>query len=270
MNQIEQRTFDHHESCMGTVFRFAGRTPLNEQDHADALTGACAFLHSADEMFSLYKPESPLSRLARGETNVAALDPIVDEIWNACEAWSAETDGWFNAFTPDRTFDPSGLVKTWAATEAARRLLAAGVTDFAVNAGGDVWLSDGVTGERSWKVGISKPITIASPEAGILTVFDLFNSPMRAVATSGTAERGLHIWNPRSYEFAENELIQVTVIAEDLIKADVWATAAFAEGVDAVARLNRVPNLEALFVLRDGGLAGTDGLINYFAKVEGE
>ena len=55
-----------------------------------------------------------------------------------------------------------------------------------------------------------------------------------------------------------------------MIKADVWATAAFAEGVDAVARLNRVPNLEALFVLRDGGLAGTDGLINYFAKVEGE
>ena len=93
---------------------------------------------------------------------------------------------------------------------------------------------------------------------------------MRAVATSGTAERGLHIWNPRTYEFAENELIQVTVIADDLIKADVWATAAFAEGVDAVARLNRVPNLEALFVLRDGGLAGTDGLINYFAKVEGD
>jgi thiamine biosynthesis lipoprotein len=255
---------------MGTVFRFAGRTPLNEQDHSDALAGACAFLHVADEMFSLYKPESPLSRLARGETSVADLNPIVDEIWNACEAWSAETDGWFNAFTPDRTFDPSGLVKTRAATEAARQLLAAGITDFAVNAGGDVWLSDGVTGERSWKVGISKPVTIASPEAGILTVFDLFNSPMRAVATSGTAERGLHIWNPRSYEFAENELIQVTVIADDLIKADVWATAAFAEGVDAVARLNRVPNLEALFVLRDGGLAGTDGLVNYFAKVEGE
>ena len=255
---------------MGTVFRFAGRTPLNEKDHADALTRACAFLHAADAVFSLYKPESPLSQLARGETKVADCPEIVEEIWNACEAWSSVTDGWFSAFTPERIFDPSGVVKTWAAAEAGRLLKDSGLTDFGVNAGGDVWLADGVTGEHGWKVGISKPVTIASPEAGILTVFDLFNSPMRAVATSGTAERGLHIWNPRSYEFAENELIQVTVIADDLIKADVWATAAFAEGPDAVARLNRVPNLEALFVLRDGGLAGTDGLVNYFAKVEGE
>ena len=65
---------------MGTVFRFAGRTPLNEQDQADALTQACEFLHAADEMFSLYKPESPLSRLARGETKVADLNPIVGDL----------------------------------------------------------------------------------------------------------------------------------------------------------------------------------------------
>ena len=58
------------------------------------------------------------------------------------------------------------------------------------------------------------------------------------------------------------------MIAKDLVTADVWATAAFAEGVRAVERLNREPDVEALFVMRDGGLAGTDGLVPLFAKVD--
>ena len=183
---------------MGTVFRFAGRTPLNEQDQADALTEACAFLHAADEMFSLYKPESPLSQLARGETSVAESPAIVDDIWAACEAWEQVTDGWFKAFTPQHTFDPSGLVKTWAAQNAANILLAAGISDFTLNAGGDVFIADEVTDDIDWRIGISKTVSIASPEAGVLTVLDLKGTGFNSMATSGSAERGLHIWNPKA------------------------------------------------------------------------
>ena len=95
-------------------------------------------------------------------------------------------------------------------------------------------------------------ITIASPEAGVLTVLDLGGTRMRAVATSGSAERGNHIWNPKNPDAAQTELVQVTVIADDLVRADVWATAAFAEGPRAVERLNREADLEALFVFADG------------------
>lgn len=251
---------------MGTVFRFAGRTTLDKCDLEDTILRACAILHAADEIFSLYKPDSPMSRLARGETSVAQSPAVVEDIWQACEEWETATDGWFKAFTPQHTFDPSGLVKTWAGREAARALQESGITDFTLNAGGDIWLAEGLSAGVNWRIGISKPITIASPDAGVLTVFDLSGTAMRAVATSGSAERGEHIWNPKSPGSIQEELVQVTVISDDLVRADVWATAAFAEGPLAVERLNREPNLEALFVFVDGSLSGTDGLVPLFAK----
>ncbi len=263
----QPKQFEHIELAMGTGFSFHGRSSLSDSDTSIVLNQACAILHEADRIFSLYKPESPLSRLARGETSVAACPPVVDEIWNACEQWEKTTDGWFSAFTSEHTFDPSGLVKTWAAERAAEYVLEQGITDFTLNAGGDIMISDGVTEAIDWRMGISKPISIAAPEAGVLTVVDLHRTTFRAMATSGSAERGNHIWNPKAVGLAPNQdFVQVSVIARDLVTADVWATAAFAEGERAIAHLNRIDDLEALFVYADGNLAATDGFINLFAK----
>jgi thiamine biosynthesis lipoprotein len=253
---------------MGTVFTFKVRTELSVEESAQAMVRATEQLHGADETFSLYKPESPLSRLARGETSVDELDPVVEFVWDECEKWEVETGGWFKAFTPQHTFDPSGFVKTWAATLAAEQLRAAGIVDFTINAGGDVVINDGVTDHIDWCVGIGKPVSIASSDAGVLTVFDLQGTEFRAVATSGSVERGDHIWNPMNPEDHQRDLLQVSVIATDLVKADVWATAAFAEGVRSVERLNREPGIEALYVMRDGSLAATDGIMRLFAKTD--
>jgi len=246
---------------MGTVFVFHGRTDNPQIE--ELLNRACEKLHEADRTFSLYKPESPLSQLARGETSVAACPPVVDHVWNLCEDWEKTTGGYFSAFTLQHTFDPSGLVKTWAAQAAIDVLLTEGVTDFTLNAGGDIWLSDELTSDVDWKIGISKPVTIASPDAGVLTVINLKNTEYRALATSGTAERGKHIWNPQAADLAGDELVQVSVLAKDLVTADVWATAAFAEGPRALDRIAKEEGVEALFVYSDGNIDGTDG----FAEV---
>jgi FAD:protein FMN transferase len=258
------RAFERLEPCMGTVFRFAGNTALAEVELGVVLQRAANTLHKADAIFSLYKPESPLSRLARGETSVKELPPVVDQVWGLCEQWQKKTDGWFSAFTPQNTFDPSGLVKTWAAQYAADTLLVAGITDFTLNAGGDILISDGQSVDENWRIGISKPVSIASDQAGVITVLDLKGTEYRAVATSGSAERGEHIWNPRAGKL-QDEVAQVTVIARDLVEADIWATAAFAEGARAIDRLNRQDNIEALFVMRDGSLQATDGLVSLLA-----
>jgi thiamine biosynthesis lipoprotein len=255
--------FEHLEECMGTVFVFQGHSEIPSGELNKHIQDACAKLHEADEIFSLYKPESALSRLARGETSVANCPPAVDAVWNLCEQWEKTTDGYFSPFTLERTFDPSGLVKTWAAQQAIDVLLNAGVTEFSLNSGGDIWLSDELSGEDEWKVGIAKPVTIASDEAGVLTVVNLKNTPFRAVATSGSAERGVHIWNPSSGAMAQSDLVQVTVLAADLVTADVWATAAFAEGPNALARIAKQPGVEALLVFQDGRIDGTEG----FAEV---
>jgi thiamine biosynthesis lipoprotein len=260
-------TFNHIEVCMGTTFRFAGRSPLSEAEIQNVITQACEILHEADRTFSLYKPESPLSQLARGETRVADCPPVVGEIWDACEEWEKRTDGWFSAMTPQNTFDPSGVVKTWAAKRAAEYILQSGIEDFTMNAGGDVWLSDHLSVDQDWRIGISKPVSIAAPDAGVLTVIDLKNTSFRAMATSGSAERGEHIWNPKAAgKEAPTDLVQVSVVAEDLVTADVWATAAFAAGQRGVALLNAAPGIEALFILANGDLAATDNFAQLFAR----
>lgn len=267
MNSSQLFSFNHVEICMGTTFRFAGRSQLGQVETQNVIAQACEILHEADRTFSLYKPDSPLSRLARGETSVRELPPVVDEIWNECDAWQKTTDGWFSAMTPQNTFDPSGVVKTWAAKRAAEYIVQAGIDDFTMNAGGDVWLSKNLTGDTDWRIAISTPVSIASPDAGVLTVIDLKNTHFLAMATSGSAERGNHIWDPKSPgKSAPTELVQVSVVAKDLVTADVWATAAFAEGIRAVEHLNKIEDIEALFVSASGELAATDGFAALFAK----
>ena len=260
--------FEHREECMGTVFTLRGLTSLSAEAQSDAILQATNTLHKADAIFSLYKPDSPLSRLARGETSVAQCPAVVEQVWQLCEQWNKSTDGWFSAFTEEHTFDPSGLVKTWAAQYAADKLIEAGIEDFTLNAGGDILISDAQSREDFWRIAIGKPVSIASEGAGALTVLDLKDTQYRAVATSGSAERGEHIWNPKGSKL-QKDVIQVSVIARNLVEADVWATAAFAEGIGSLKRINKQPNLEALYVMADGSLQGTDGLIPLFAKPKG-
>jgi thiamine biosynthesis lipoprotein ApbE len=52
-------------------------------------------------------------------------------------------------------------------------------------------------------------------------------------------------------------------LAKDLVTADVWATAAFAEGPASLNRISKVDGVEALFVFDDGRVDGTEG----FAEV---
>lgn len=259
--------FEHTELCMGTAFRFQGQSPLADAATEHALEIACAILHEADFVFSTYKPESQISQLAAGHISVADCSPVVSEIWDACESWNQITDGWFNAFTPQNTFDPSGLVKTWAARRAAESLLDAGISDFTLNAGGDILIADGARGTHDFRVGLARPVSITSSEAGAFAVLNLKGTDFRAVATSGSAERGSHIWNPKSPESVSGgELVQVTVVARDLVEADVWATAAFAEGPGCLARLDREPNIEAICVLTGGQIAATPGLVALIAR----
>lgn len=260
--------FQHVEYCMGTAFVFQGRNAEDMQRPlAGLLTEACDKLHTADRIFSLYKSESPLSRLSRGETSVAELDQVVSDVWDACLEWESKTDGWFSSFTPQNTFDPSGLVKTWAAQAAADVLLDAGVMDFTLNAGGDILINSGCSERVDWRIAVHKPTSISSDDAGILTVFDFWNTEFRALATSGISERGKHIWNPKAAgKEAADSVVQVSVLSDSLVAADVWATAAFAEGLPALERIEQVRNLEALIVLKDGSLAGTSGVMNLLAK----
>lgn len=260
--------FRHLEYCMGTAFQYWGRSELDDADVKKAIAESVAILHHADEVFSLYKEDSPLSRLARGETSIAELPSEVEYIWDECEKWEKVTEGWFSAMTPANTFDPSGLVKSWAAQKAADRMIELGVTDFAINAGGDILLSKNVSSGKPKRIGVGKPVSIASKDSGALVVLDLNETDFYAVATSGTTERGEHIWNPKAGRQNANQLLQVTVVARDIITADVFATAAFAAGNQADAFLDRhLDKLEAMLIDLNGDVYATKGFSQLVSPV---
>lgn len=210
------------EPCMGTVFSFDVRAPGVP---ADVLTDVIAWLHRTDSTFSTYREDSWISRLDRGETALADCPDEVRHVIGTCERLRAETGGYFDHCASGR-LDPSGYVKGWATECASDLLEAAGSVNHYVNGGGDVQCVGRPAPDREWRVGIANPLR---PDTTVATV----SGERLAVATSGIAERGRHIVDP----FTRAEVDQwasVTVIGTKLASVDVWATAAFAAGPDAV------------------------------------
>ncbi|TGB01344.1 FAD:protein FMN transferase [Streptomyces palmae] len=219
---------------MGTVFSFDIRDPATPAI-TEALHGAVAWLHQVDAVFSPYRPDSAVSRLDRGETTVGECDPLVAEVLTLCERAERTTNGCFSTRAGGR-LDPSGLVKGWAVERAAHLLYAAGARNTCVNGGGDLQLTGEASPGVPWRVGIADPLR----PGRLLTVVtgrDL------AVATSGTAERGLHVHDPRTGAPARH-LLSATVIGPSLTWADTYATAALVMGPAAEAWIGSVPGYE--------------------------
>jgi thiamine biosynthesis lipoprotein len=232
------------EQIMGLPVSVHVRGPGAESPAAaDAVAGAFAELRAMDAIFSLYRPDSRLSALNRGEP---VHDPLVDAVLDLCEQARQRTGGYFNAYLPEpgggTRLDPSGLVKGWAVERAAEHLQG---YEFYINAGGDM------TVRGSWRVGVEDP---AQPDQ-LLTTIEVVDGSM---ATSGGAHRGAHIVDPHTGAPAHG-LRSVTVIGPDLTWADVYATAAAAQGPQAVRWLATLPGYEALLVGEDGGLLATPG-----------
>ncbi|AZQ40304.1 FAD:protein FMN transferase [Streptomyces cyaneochromogenes] len=246
----------HAEEVMGTVFSFdvRGGDPGAVQS---ALEEAVAGLHRVDEVFSTYRDDSQVSRLARDELTVDDCDPDVAEVLALAAQAERISEGWFSTRYEGR-LDPTGIVKGWSVERAARRLVdVPGVTGVSVNGGGDVQLL-GVPGpQRPWRVGVSDPLR----PGALAAVISAAGLDELAVATSGTAERGAHIVDPRTGRSAVTDLVAVTVVAPSVTWADCWATAAFAMGSRQGLRwLESLPGVEALLITAGDEVRCTGGL----------
>lgn len=226
--------------CMGTVFSLDIRTPGIDPAAVDA---AITWLNQADATFSTYRPDSPISRLARGELTVDDCPPEVGHVLAWCNRLSDETGGYFTAY-PGGRLDPSGFVKGWAIERLSTLLTDAGSRSHCVNGGGDVQCVGDAGDGEPWRIGIAHPL---QPGDLIATV----TGTGMAVATSGTTERGGHVINPHIGRPA-TDLASVTVIGPHVTEADAYATAALARGLDALPWLRDLSGYSALIVASDG------------------
>jgi thiamine biosynthesis lipoprotein len=214
-----------------------------------ALDDVFAWLRHVDDVFSTYRPDSDIARLARGVADESSVDPLVRDVLAQCDELRARTGGYFDARATGR-LDPSGLVKGWAVEHAARLLEEAGARCFWINAGGDVL----VRGGAPWRVGIQHPRRRDS----VACVVEIASG---AVATSGAYERGAHVVDPHSRR-PPTGVLSVTVVGPRLGLADAYATAAFAMGAEGPHWTAALDGYNAMTVLANEQVLSTPGFLN--------
>ncbi len=213
----------------------------------EAWAAVVADLREADRVFSTWRADSWVSRLARDEVEVEQCPPEVLEVLALGNDAAHASHGAFAVVRPDgrggTVFDPSGVVKGWAAERAARHLAELPETDHCLSAGGDVlaWTADPVG--RPWTIGVEDPF---DPRRIIARV-PLWRG---AMATSGTAHRGAHVVDGRT-GLPPVGVRQVTVVGDRLTAVDIEATSAFALGSGAAAWL-RARGRTGVVVADDG------------------
>ena len=78
---------------MGTVVSYSLREAESATEAEAALEWAEARLRWVDDVFSTYKPESPVSRLRRGEIELDAAPPEVAEVLELCRKARQVSEG---------------------------------------------------------------------------------------------------------------------------------------------------------------------------------
>jgi FAD:protein FMN transferase len=242
------------EAVMGTAVSIDVRAPLVRPDVLDAVVDR---LRDVDARFSTYRPDSEISRLGRGELAEPDSSLDVRQVLAACDHLASVTDGAFDArgHRADGMLDPSGYVKGWALEEVAWLIDDAGGRNYWLNAGGDIVARGGPEPGKAWRVGVRHP---DDPDrvAAVLSVRD------RAIATSGTYERGDHIIDPRSGT-ASSRLRSVTVVGPGLAFTDAYATAMFVMGLPGLHWLDGHDDYAALAITTDDRVVWTAAMERY-------
>jgi thiamine biosynthesis lipoprotein len=255
--ELKAKTFH----CMGTVVSLTVPAGTEHWTAAAAASLAAAtdvveqlFLE-LDARFSLYRHGSEASRLARGELSLREASQDFRDRYAEAAEWRLLTEGAFTPERPDGVPDLSGLVKGFAIKEAGAALQSLGLDDWCLNAGGDVLVAGSpIMGSRArWQAGIVDP----QHRKALIAAYPLGGGTgARALATSGSAERGDHIWTSGT---GISEFLQVSVAAADVVTADVLATAIVAGGVPMLNRATSGWDVEVLAIRNDGGILATAG-----------
>lgn len=243
----------HARRAMGTMISVHVHDDAPDPEVAAAVDAVFAEIERLEQIFSTFRADSTLSRVNRGELHVLDAGPEITEVLDACTWLEHRSDGAFTVRRPEtpEQLDLAGFAKGWITERAAGRLHEAGLQHWYVGAGGDVITSGSPAEGRPWRVAVANPLVAGESIATLELVGG-------AVATSGTAERGAHLWDGRTGGEAR-ALASLTVVGPELAWADAFATTGFVQGLDGLDWVASMQGYEALAVTLDARLEHTRG-----------
>ena len=150
------------------------------------------------------------------------------------------------------TLDLSAIAKGYAVDRLANVLDESGCDSYLVELGGEIRAKGTAPGGGPWRVGVDAPAA-----RGFASTIALRRG---ALATSGDyrqyreldGERLSHVIDPRTGRPIRHDLASVTVVTEQAMFADAYATALLVMGEDEGRRFAEDRGLAALFIVRRG------------------
>lgn len=239
---------------MGTMASVHVHDQVDEATIDAAVSGVWFELDRLEAIFSTFRESSAISRINRGELHLLDAGVEVIEVVDACTWLEHASEGAFRARRPGNTvIDPAGFVKGWAGELASKNLDRAGLRHWYLSVGGDIQ-TRGTTADGSpWRFGIADP-----NDSDVRAIRAIVELDGQAVATSGTAARGRHLWDGRTGR-PSDALASMTVLGPHLTWADAFATAAFVMGVDGVDWVANFEGYRALAITGAGELVHRAG-----------
>ena len=209
------------------------------------------------------------------------ISPLMDywfsQDWNTTEIDSTTVDSLMNAIGTSKiiyedgfytnpsqslTLDVNAIAQGYSVDVVASYLESNGIFNYLVEIGGEVRAAGFKSGEKSWNVGIDKPSADANQRDLIMSI-PLDN---KSLATSGNYRKFVevngqklgHSLNPKTGYPATTDVLSASVIANDCITADAWATACLVLGFSESKKLisNR-SGLDAIMIY-----SGDDGTVS--------
>lgn len=156
---------------------------------------------------------------------------------------------------PDIYIDLSAIAKGYAVDQIAQLFLSSGIDHFMIEIGGEIRAQGSNAQGSAWRIGIEKPQRHAQAVQKVLPIHDT------ALATSGDYRNFFeldgkyysHLIDPTSGWPIENRPISVTVLAEQCMQADAWATALVVLGHEQGLRIAEKIGLPVLFLVNQNG-----------------
>lgn len=205
------------------------------------------YFRYVDEKYSPFKETSEVAKLNSGEK----VSKEMTKILRQAQDLKIQTNGYFDIKKPNGKIDPSGIVKGWAIKNGADILRRLGRKKFFVDAGGDAEIVGG-----PWKWGIRNPFNVHE----IVKILKLSNC---GIATSGTYERGQHIYDPVGKKTEITDIVSLTVIGPNVYEADKFSTPAFAMGKAGIDFIEKLAGFEGYMIDKDGIATMTSGFNKY-------